>query len=152
MLSRRLVIALLAVATLARCAPAEPRTARATPPATASSARGPVRPDPTRGEALFRAFVPEARYACVTCHLPNSTQALLGPGLLGVGDGVSPCDPQQDLEDYLRQSILEPDSCLTPGFSARLMPSVYAEVYTEQDIDDLVAWMLTLRQTNEAGQ
>ncbi|MCY3905781.1 MAG: cytochrome c [Anaerolineaceae bacterium] len=149
---RHLAIALLTVATLARCSPAESRTATATPPATASTAAGPVRPDPARGEALFRQFVPEARYACVTCHLPNSTQALLGPGLPGVGDGVSPCDPQQDLENYLRQSILDPDACLTPGFSARLMPAVYAEVYSEQDVDDLVAWMLTLRQRNEAGQ
>ncbi|MCY3945856.1 MAG: cytochrome c [Anaerolineaceae bacterium] len=152
MLSRHLATALLAVATLARCAPAETLPATATPPPTPSTTTRPVRPDPARGEALFRAFVPAARYACVTCHLPNSTQALLGPGLAGVGDGVSPCDPQQDLEDYLRESILEPDACLTPGFSARLMPSVYAEVYSEQDIDDLVAWMLTLRQTNEAGQ
>ncbi len=147
-----LVIALLAIVILSRCAPAETPAATATPPATAATATGPVQPDPARGEALFRTFVPEARYACVTCHLPNSTQALLGPGLLGIGDSVSPCDPQQALEDYLRESILETDACLTPGFSARLMPGVYAEVYSEQDVDDLVAWMLTLRRANEAGR
>ncbi len=101
---------------------------------------------------LFREFVPQARYACVTCHRPDSTQALLGPGLSGIGAGASPCDPQQGLEDYLRESLLEPDACLTPGFSAGLMPSVYTEVWSERDIDDLVAWMLTLRPSNGAGQ
>lgn len=149
---RSLAVALLVVAILSRCAPAERPAATPTAPATPATATLRLVPDPARGEALFRQFVPEARYACVTCHLPNSTQALLGPGLQGIGDGVSPCEPQQSLEDYLRESILEPDACLTPGFSARLMPAVYAEVYGEGELDDLVAWMLTLRQGNGAGQ
>ncbi|MCE2489446.1 MAG: hypothetical protein J4G17_05665 [Anaerolineae bacterium] len=151
-MSRHLTIALFAVAILAGCAPEERRTPTSIPPASTTTTTERTQPDPARAEELVREFVPQARYACATCHRIDSTQALLGPGLLGIGAGVSPCDPQQGLEDYLRESLLEPDACLTPGFSAGLMPAVYTEVWNERDIDDLVAWMLTLRPVNGVGQ
>ena len=103
--------------------------------------------DLARGEELFRLYVPEARYACISCHLPDSTQTLLGPGLRDIGVSAARCDPEQSLEDYLRESLLEPDFCLVPGYTAAVMPSVYAELWSEPEINDLVAWLLTLRQS-----
>ena len=88
-----------------------------------------------RGEELFRLYVPEARYACISCHLPDSTQTLLGPGLRDIGVSAARCDPEQSLEDYLRESLLEPDVCLVPGYTAAVMPSVYAELWSEPEIE-----------------
>ena len=101
--------------------------------------------DPARGEELFRRYVPEARYACISCHLPDSTQTLLGPGLRAIGVSAAKCDPEQRLEDYLRESLLDPDVCLVPGYTAEVMPSVYAALWSAREIEDLVAWLLTLR-------
>ncbi len=101
--------------------------------------------NPARGEELFRLYVPEARYACISCHLQDSAQSLLGPGLRNIGVSAAKCDPEQSLEDYLRESLLDPDVWLVPGFAAEVMPSVYAELWNEREIEDLVAWLLTLR-------
>ncbi len=138
----RLTVLLLLAGTLNACAPAPvPAPGVASTPATSLSGDA----DLARGEELFRRYVPEARYACISCHLPDSTQTLLGPGLRDIGVSAARCDPEQSLEDYLRESLLEPDVCLVSGYSAAVMPSVYAELWSEGEIDDLVAWLLTLR-------
>lgn len=135
---RQLVILLACAALLAACAP------DAAPVAVDKSEE---QSDAVleKGEALFRQFLPEANYACVTCHLPDSTRAMLGPGLLDIGVSEAKCDPQQSLEAYLRESILEPEACLLPGYPAGLMPAVYANVWGDAEIDALVAWLLSLR-------
>lgn len=135
---RHLVILLACAALLAACAPDS---------APASTDNGDGQTDATleRGEALFRQFLPEASYACVTCHLPDSNQAMLGPGLRDIGLSEAKCDPQQSLADYLRESILEPDACLLPGYPAGLMPAVYADLWEEAEIEALVTWLLSLR-------
>ena len=133
---------LLLAGTLSACAPATvPTPDIASTPTTGLFGDA----DLARGEELFRLYVPEARYACISCHLPDSTQTLLGPGLRAIGVSAAKCDPEQSLEDYLRESLLDPDVCLVPGFAAKVMPSVYAKLWSEREINDLVAWLLTLR-------
>ena len=139
----RLTVLLLLACLLTACAPsAAPGQNPVSAPLTTMQPDG---GDSVRGEELFRLYVPEARYACISCHLPDSTQTLLGPGLRDIGVSAARCDPEQSLEDYLRESLLEPDVCLVPGYTAAVMPSVYAELWSEREINDLVAWLLTLR-------
>ena len=49
-------------------------------------------------------------------------------------------------DEYLRQSILDPDAYVVDGFPSGQMLDIYDERLTEADIDALVAYLLTLDQ------
>jgi mono/diheme cytochrome c family protein len=88
--------------------------------------------DPQAGREVFTSA---ANPACGTCHTLQEagTSQTLGPNLdetLGDKDAA-----------YIRQSILEPDAEVTPGFSDALMPEDYGETLTDQQINDLVAFL-----------
>jgi cytochrome c2 len=46
--------------------------------------------------------------------------------------------------EYFRTSILDPSAFVVPGFPDNLMPKTYGDVFTEDEISDLVAYLLTL--------
>ena len=48
-------------------------------------------------------------------------------------------------QDYLRESILNPDTYTTEGFSAGVMPAALADELSDQQVADLVAYLLTLK-------
>ncbi len=48
-------------------------------------------------------------------------------------------------EEFLRESILNPDAVVTEGFTPGVMYQNYGNDLTEQEIDDLVAFLLTLK-------
>jgi cytochrome c2 len=45
---------------------------------------------------------------------------------------------------YLHTSIVDPSAYIVPGFVAGLMPETYADIFTEEEINNLVAYLLTL--------
>jgi len=106
--------------------------------------QGDLAGDPMIGMELFNTFQAAASFACSTCHFVDSENMLIGPGLLNVGirsetrvEGVSSID-------YLRASIVSPDDYIVDGFSADLMPENWAEIYTDEEIDHIIAYLLTL--------
>ncbi len=79
---------------------------------------------------------------CATCHTLDGTD-LVGPSFQGIAtraasrlEGVSP-------QEYLRQSIIQPGSYVVEGYSDAMNKN-YAETLSEQDIEDLVAYLMTL--------
>ena len=48
-------------------------------------------------------------------------------------------------EDYLRQSIVDPDAYVVEGFPSGLMVPNLEDSLTEAQIDDLVAFLMTLK-------
>jgi cytochrome c2 len=130
-----------------------PRSATATieaQQATVDAAANPqtdtqtVAGDPVRGQELFTAFQPAANFACATCHLVDSEAQLIGPGLLNVSARAETRVPGQSVEEYLRNSILHPSEFVVPNFPDMLMPQVYGTVFTEDQINDLIAYLMTL--------
>jgi hypothetical protein len=51
----------------------------------------------------------------------------------------------QSAIDYLRESIVKPNAYVVPGFTAGIMLQNYGQSLTETQIDDLVAYLATLR-------
>ncbi len=92
----------------------------------------------TFGEELFNARVVGVNPGCVTCHSLQAGVTLVGPSLAAVS---SPLPGLSDAE-YIRASILEPDSYLVPGYSAGQMSSGWEEYLTPEQIDSLVAYLL----------
>ena len=46
-------------------------------------------------------------------------------------------------EAYIKESILTPDAFIAPGFQPNLMPGTFGQTLSGQQIDDLVAFLLS---------
>jgi cytochrome c553 len=112
----------------------------------------PARPaDPELGRALFGAPVESERgpqQACVRCHALGKDERSatgLGTNFYDIGLRAEREVPGQNAEQYLRTSIVDPDAHLSGGFQDGLMYRGYKTALSEEQISDLVAYMLTLR-------
>ncbi|MFW5904995.1 MAG: c-type cytochrome [bacterium] len=106
------------------------------------------------GERLFRATPP----GCFTCHSVAPGVTLAGPTLAGLGARAAEVVEREDYEGdaetaegYILESILEPSAHITEGpatFAANgrsVMPDNYDETLTSEEIDQLVAYLSSLR-------
>jgi len=100
--------------------------------------------DPAAGQEMFNMFVAEANFACATCHLPNSEAQLIGPGLLNIRIRAADRVEGETVEEYIRNSILHPSDFVVEGFPDMLMPQTYADILTDEQIDNLIAYLFTL--------
>lgn len=100
--------------------------------------------DAERGKALFNEFRPEVNFACATCHYQDREDQLVGPGLLNVGVRAETRVPGQTAAEYIHNSILTPSAFVVPNFPDQLMPQIYSQVFTEEQISDIIAYLLTL--------
>lgn len=101
--------------------------------------------DPENGQALFNEFVAEANFACATCHRVDSEEQLIGPGLLNISVRAETRVPGQSAVEYIHNSIIHPSEYVVEGYPDMLMPQVYGTVFTEDQINDLVAYLFTLK-------
>jgi mono/diheme cytochrome c family protein len=85
------------------------------------------------GEEVFTSV---ANPACGTCHTLEAAGAnqTLGPNL---DEGLADKDAA-----FVRESIVDPDAEITEGYADNLMPEDYGEKLTEQQIADLVAFLV----------
>lgn len=81
------------------------------------------------GEALFK-------LECANCHSVVQDVNLTGPSMAGIG---------AEGEQVLREAIVNPDAEITPGFDKGIMPDSFGTQLTAQQIDDLIAYLLTLK-------
>lgn len=101
--------------------------------------------DAAAGEAVFAQTLVGTQPGCITCHSLDPGVTLVGPSLAAAGADAGSRVSGQPAEDYLRQSIQEPDAHIAEGFSAGLMPAALADELSAQEMSDLVAYLLTLK-------
>ena len=97
-------------------------------------------PDPENGRQLFTTV----NTPCSSCHRTDTEQTLVGPGLLNVGDRAGERVEGMTAVEYLHNSIVNPNDYVVEGFLEGLMPQTYGETLTEQEINDIIAYLLTL--------
>ncbi|MES9823559.1 MAG: c-type cytochrome [Candidatus Thiodiazotropha endolucinida] len=93
---------------------------------TSAETVAPPAPAATIDEAL-------AKYACTSCHAMESSDTLVGPGLVDIGSRLS--------IDEIRQSIVDPNAVITEGFPAA-MPADFAAKMTVSELDMIVAYLV----------
>lgn len=102
----------------------------------------------SQGEVLFREFKPEAGFACVTCHYPDSDNRLIGPGFLTLKSRFEDYEIEVDeLETYIHESIVDPEAFIAPGnppFPENIMPRTYSTIFSEEEIQAIVDYILSL--------
>lgn len=109
-----------------------------------SASSNEVTGDPAAGQVLFETFMAQANFACNTCHLVDSEAQLIGPGLQNVSVRGETRVAGLSAVEYIRQSIMEPSAYVVEGYPDMLMPQVYASIFTDAQIDDLVAYLMSL--------
>jgi len=119
----------------------------ATDPSGETDSGGPVSGDVVRGETLYKQNPVGAASSpgCMTCHSLAEGQDLVGPSHFAVGATAASIVSGQSAEDYLREAIVDPDAFVVEGYSAGVMIRTYGNELTDQEIADLVAYLLTLK-------
>ncbi len=97
-----------------------------------------------RGDAIFHTSYSETGFACSNCHSVDSDAVLVGPSLLGISERATTRVEGEDAQTYIHNSIVVPNDYLVEGFNAGLMPQVYADVLSEQDLEDVIAYLMSL--------
>ena len=104
--------------------------------------------DPARGLALIR---DASRASCLICHsiatLPDRDQGQLGPALDRVGAAYDAGRIRQRIVDA---RTVSPGTIMPPYFSTEGLYRVGAKwagttIYSAQDVEDVVAFLMTLR-------
>lgn len=95
-------------------------------------------PDPVvvQGRELF------SRH-CASCHATEPGTVIVGPSLAGMADRAGDRVPGFDAHAYLLQSIVQPGAHVVEGFDDT-MPSNFGKRLTGDEIDALVAYLMTL--------
>jgi mono/diheme cytochrome c family protein len=147
------IVALLAaVALLTACTRASGSSA---PGASGSSAQMPscenlVLGDPATGEELFRhtlQMTSGRAPTCITCHAVDAGEPeMVGPTLRGVAITAGTRIADTPAEQYLCNSIIRPNDYIVSGYSSGIMPRTYVLYLSQQQVNDLVAYMATLEQ------
>lgn len=122
----------------------------------ATVSASPVSGDAEKGKLLFRQGIdnPEVP-ACVTCHNDDTDEVKVGPALSDIGEHgpMHAAEAGQDVETFLRDSIIKPNANLMTDPNhiyavngVSLMYQNYGKELTEEQINDLVAYLLTLKE------
>ena len=100
--------------------------------------------DVANGDTLFNMGNLEiGAVACSTCHLPNSSEMLVGPGMLNIGEIAATRIEGMVAETYLYESIVNPNAYLVEGYAGGMLAN-YGDLYSDEEIYDIIAYLLTL--------
>lgn len=95
-----------------------------------------------RGERLWQTN-------CSSCHSIDGTK-IVGPswlGLYGREEALSDGSVLIVDDTYIINSIYEPNSQIVAGYQANLMPAIYEDTLSDQDVANLIEFIKTLTET-----
>lgn len=93
-----------------------------------------------RGAALF-----SDKGRCATCHALEPDKVIVGPSLAGIATRAETRVPGLSPAEYLEESIIRPDAYKPPNFENLVMDATLAKTLTVDEINDLVAYLMTLK-------
>ncbi len=96
------------------------------------------------GKALFAQATIGSQPGCVTCHSLDAGQTIVGPSLAGIGSAAASKVSGETAEQFLHNSIVDPNAYVEGGFAEGIMPA-YKDALSAQQVNDLVAYLLSLK-------
>ena len=107
-------------------------------------------PDPGNGNGgeLPAGAVAFGDISCAPCHAIEGLQGatgVTGPDLTQIGSIAEDRVAGLSAEEYIRQAIVDPEEYVVDGFSAGIMPTNYGDRLSDEEIDDLVEYLASLR-------
>jgi cytochrome c553 len=115
-----------------------------------------ARGDIANGQTLFNTTYTTATgpWMCSVCHSVDESQMrMIGPGLYGLYERAweerLPESGEPNPVAYVHKSIVNPGVYMVPPddvgpYPENMMPQEYATIFTEEELDDLVAYVLSL--------
>ena len=97
------------------------------------------------GKTLFNQTVIGTNAGCVTCHSLEQGVTVVGPSLAGIATTAATAEAGKSAEEFLKESIINPNAVITEGFTASVMPQNWAQVLTNAQVDQLVEYLMTLK-------
>ena len=97
-----------------------------------------------QGKALAQTASPAP---CVACHTADGSR-LVGPSWQGIYGGQETLTDGTTVEvddEYLRESIVDPNAKIVEGFAPNIMPATYGDSLSSSDIDAIIAYIKTLQ-------
>jgi cytochrome c2 len=89
---------------------------------------------------------------CATCHSTEKDKKLVGPSLAGIATDAAGAFKEaeykgtaKDAAGWLREQIVNPSLETVEGFQPNVMPQNYGTELNNQELDDIVAYVLTLK-------
>ena len=89
---------------------------------------------------------------CATCHSLEKDKTIVGPSLAGIAADGAETVKESDYKgtaktaaEWLHESIVDPNVDVPEGFQPSVMPQNYGKNLTEQEINDRVAYLSTLK-------
>ncbi|MBI1257966.1 MAG: c-type cytochrome [Chloroflexi bacterium] len=100
--------------------------------------------DAQRGQEIFDNGLVGAP-ACKSCHLTTAGHSMftIAPNLQGIAERAATRIPGMTALQYIEDSIRNPADYLVSGFHVAMYPN-FGTDYTDQDVADLIAYLLTL--------
>jgi len=113
--------------------------------ASSSGSSGGSGGNASAGEDLFNKKLIGTQPGCVTCHSLEEGVVMVGPSLHGVASRAGSTVDGQSAEEYIKTSIMDPDAHVVDGFNAGTMPIALSDELDDGQINDLVAFLMTLK-------
>ncbi|MBK8619936.1 MAG: hydrogenase iron-sulfur subunit [Anaerolineales bacterium] len=102
--------------------------------------------DPKAGESIYYETAAGVNAGCRICHSLEKNETIIGPSFYGIADRAANRVPGLTAEEYLRQSIVEPNAFIVPGYPSGQMIQNFGQILTEEQINDLIAFLMTMQE------
>ena len=111
----------------------------AIPPEVAALANVP--PELKAGAEIF------SRNGCAACHATQGDARLVGPSLARISETGATRKPGTSAEDYIAESIRNPNAFIVPGFPGppSPMPPFGPQQISDDDLRQLIAYLMSLK-------
>jgi mono/diheme cytochrome c family protein len=100
-------------------------------------------PTPASSDPVARGETVYLSAGCGACHaIPGISEGVVGPTQANIGEVAATRIDGMSAEEYIRQSILQPNVYLVEGFNEGIMPPNYGDTISPSDLEDLIEFLL----------
>ena len=102
-------------------------------------------PDPKAGESIYYETAAGVNAGCQICHSLEKDETIIGPSFYGIASRAGDRVSGLTAEEYLHQSIVDPNAYIVPGFPNGQMIQNFGKILTEEQVNDLIAFLMTMK-------